>query len=50
MGGWGEGEAKMAGSFAVPRAEEGVTQSRQGVSMETGAEGVLARAVIGAEP
>lgn len=42
--------AKMGGSLAVPRAEEGVTQSRQRVAMETGAEGLLARAVIGAEP
>ena len=42
--------AKMGASLAVPRAEEGVTQSRQGVAMETGAECVLARAVIGAEP
>lgn len=40
----------MAGSPAVPSAEEGVTQPLRGVAMETGAEGVLARAVIGAEP
>lgn len=40
----------MAGSLAVPSAEEGVTQSLRGVAMETGTEGVLARAVIGAEP